>query len=175
MRSNELDKFTDVWSHFEALVRGKLSDKLKSEKVDVNFANIILDKAALIWFSGTGVEGKWLADYKLAEPEKGKEISEVLHNELSFFDNATQNNGGNYIKYGVPVAGGIAVGAIAKTLGVGGPLARTLGAGAVAAAMYPIAKGYSEDATRKSKNAVVDAYIEQLQQCKGKIEKILER
>ena len=32
MNNTELKKFDDVWIHFETLIRGKLSEKTKSEK-----------------------------------------------------------------------------------------------------------------------------------------------
>ena len=126
-----------------------------------------------IHFSGTGTEGKWLADFTQIEPEKGKEISRLLRSELTFSDNVAQKNNGNYIKYGVPVAGGIATNAIAKSLGAGGALSGAAGAVAVAA-VYPIAKSYSEDVAKKQKSTMLDAYIAQLQLCKKKIEVIIQ-
>lgn len=173
MHNNDLKKFDDVWIHFETLIRGKLSDKTKSGKMDISYANIILDKSALIWFSGIGSEGKWLADFSQAEPEKGKEISRLLRSELTFSDNVPQKNNGRYIKYGVPVVGGVAANAIAKSLGAGGALSGAAGAVAVAA-VYPVAKSYSEDVAKKEKSAMLDAYIAQLQLCKKKIEVIIQ-
>lgn len=173
MHNNDLKNFDDVWIHFETLIRGKLSDNTRSGKMDINHANIILDKSALVWFSGAGTEGKWLADFSQAEPEKGKEISRLLRSELTFSDNIAQKNNANYIKYGVPVAGGIAANAIAKSLGAGGALSGAAGAAAMAA-MYPVAKSYSEDVAKKEKSIMLDAYITQLQLCKKKIEAIIE-
>ena len=173
MHNTELKKFDDVWVHFETLIRGKLSEKTKSGKMNINHANIVLDKTALVWFSGTGTEGKWLAGFTQMEPEKGKEISRLLRSELTFSDNVAQKNNGNYIKYGVPVAGGIAANAIAKSLGAGGALSGAAGAVAVAA-VYPIAKSYSEDVAKKEKSTMLDAYIAQLQLCKKKIEVIIQ-
>lgn len=173
MKNNdELKNFEDAWTHFETLIRGKLSEKTKSGKMNVNHANVILDKNALVWFSGLGTEGKWLAKFTRNNEEKGKEISRLLRSELAFSDNISKKNNGKYIKYGAPIASGIAANAIAKSFGAGGALSGAAGTVAMAA-VYPIAKSYSEDIAKKEKSTMLDEYIAQLQPCKKKIEAII--
>lgn len=173
MSNKDTQEFIKAWLHFETTLKGKLRPKINDQEVSENYANIILNDVATIWFSSYGTEGLWLTNYQSLEPEKGKRIYTILKNELKFSSTINKKQSNQYVKYAVPAAGAIIGGSIAKAV-TSNILLKCASIAAPVAILYPIAKEYESSKEKDMNKNILDNYINQIQDCKSKIISIIE-
>ena len=89
--ASDLQSFEDAWKHFESQFRGKLLVQANRIGITRSSANLSLQNVLPAWFSGNGLEGKWLAGYSKEYPVKAETITLILQNELKLLYFAEQN------------------------------------------------------------------------------------
>jgi len=182
-----LQTFEKAWQHFETSFKGKLRSKSKEQKITLSLANLILKEVSGDWFSGYGVEGKWLRDYKNESPEKAEAVTKYLKYELKLGtdtterqenkadrgDQGVQSESSN-TKYVIPAVGAVAGAVIASAFSAPGIV--ILAAAAVPGVwLYSKAKTKDTGKPAASKNMQtgIDNYIALLQVHRKKITGII--
>lgn len=151
------DRFEQCWKRFETLLRGKLLERAKQEKLTQALANIALADAASDWFSPFEMSGAWLKDFTSSHGSDGKEIGQILYN-MRFGAEVKGTSDPGAVKYAFPVAAALIGGIIASKLGATAVIT-AVAAVAPGAAAVPIANHVFG---RESNDDTVNGYIRQL-------------
>jgi len=165
------EKFKENWKRFETNLYGKLLATMEKQELTVGLANIILRDILADWLSMYDICGRWLNEYSAENPEKGREIKEILERNVRFTTEIKQNKTATYMKYALPVVGA-AIGS-----GVASALSKKLAIRAAAtvlpaAALYPVASQYEKN--NGGKHKVIEGYIAQLDTYRADIVNIIE-
>jgi len=169
-----IQSFEKAWQNFETVFKGKLLAYAGAHEVTESAANLLLKETSLDWFTGYGLQGKWLRDYKQQFPDRAGTIAAILNSELRVSQaqeteqkqqsqSATSNK-----KYVLPVAGAV-VGLVVASAFRAPALVRVAAAAIPAVLLYPKSTGGSKASSGRANKAVIDGYVAQLQPHKRRI------
>ena len=182
-----LQDFEKAWAHFETGFKGKLRSRSKERTITLSLANLILKEVSADWFSGYGVEGKWLRDYKGENPEKAEALTNYLKHTLRLEPEIVpepgaqggqadlgrqENKETSKIKYVLPAIGAVVGGGIAHALHTG-YIVQLAAMALPAVALYPRGGGGTKVAKKAPAAAdvqdVINSFAGQLQRHRNQI------
>lgn len=172
MASPDKEAFDKYWSNFIAQVKGKLIKVASNQTVTNSYANLILNDVASSWFSEYDVNGKWLLEYKKKNPEKAKQVYEVLGN-MHFQELESSGEISPAYDFVIPTIGALGGWCISYFCGAV-PIIRIISTLAPAGVLYPIARTWRLKMGALNKDKAMEAYVGQLDRYHNSIDSILD-
>lgn len=170
--NKQQEKFEHLWSDFIALVKGKLLTTASKQTLSISLANLILTDAASSWGSDYEINGRWVKEIKMQNPQKAELILEILLNDLKFSDVRIKGTLPDYYNYLIPTIGAF-VGYAAGSYWDFSKLWQTVSTIVPAVLLYPAVKSYRNNQQLSNNEYLVNQYIEQLIKYKNSIISIL--
>lgn len=170
--NKQQEKFEHLWSDFIALVKGKLLTTASKQTLSISLANLILTDAASSWGSDYEINGRWVKDIKMQDPQKAELILEILLNDLKFSDVRIKGTLPDYYNYLIPTIGAF-VGYAAGSYWDFSKLWQAVSTIVPAVLLYPAVKSYRNNQQLSNNEYLVNQYIEQLIKYKNSIISIL--
>jgi len=142
--------FEKAWRRFETSFKGKLLTKSRTQSLTLSQANLILKEVSSDWFSGYGLEGKWLRDYKDECPDRAEAITTFLKHELRLTNEAKLSQYNQTLSSSTRSESSLA-GIISAIIA------------ALRGTLESFLKDSSKSSSPRSKQGAIDKYVAQLQ------------
>lgn len=113
---NNNNAFERCWSKFAVTVKKRLIEKSKTQKITLNYANLILNDALLMWEDSSEECGIWLSHYAKSVPDKGGLIKNIISNNVRFYAIKERKDFPDVLKVLIPIIGAVAGFAVAYVL-----------------------------------------------------------
>lgn len=169
---DNLREFENVWEKFITRTKGKLKKYSDKRALPYGAAKLILSEMVSLWAIEEDECGRWLYEYTKSDPQKGRAILKILTEEMHFDEVAVQSGMPGVCQYAIPAAGGGLGFGISKLAKWSMPW-QAVSTVLPAVLLYPCVKQVGEIQKDNAKKALVQEYIEQLNQYKEAIEYLL--
>lgn len=161
-------KFQGLWNDFVSSFKGSLIMESRKQNVNYPLAKMLLNNCLLTWTSEYTVNGRWLYNLMRDEPEKGKLVKDIIKNDITLSPVNLTVSKSDCSRYIIPLGAG--------ALGFGASyfagLATPYVAGATIIPMaiaYPLTTRYLANKKEKAIDAIINAYVSQLEKYKQSI------
>ena len=173
MPYSDTKTFRQHWNKFITKLKGRILKESKKQPLDYESYKEILEDVKLCWSSSYETNGRWLNGFVEADPNKGKRISDILLEDMTFEEEKEKVSLLRFLVFLLPlVFGGLGF-LIAKLLKAK-LLIQIISGGVPALLMIlsciVILRGIKAAAKRK----LTDNYLEQLSKYSNSIESIIE-
>lgn len=161
-------EFEKAWENFRIRLKGKLLEAISGSKLTLSAANKILSHTAKGLTDPYHAEGIWFKNYMGVNPDKAKEISDIVSFSMRFFVEVEEKSFPKTVTYGAPAATGLLGYGTAVAFGAGS-VGKIVSVVAPAALTYLTVNKVKKDKKISSETQMVTQYIEQLETYKKEI------
>ena len=164
--------FERCWSKFAITVKKRLIEKSKTQKITLNYANLILNDAILMWEDPSEECGIWLSHYAKSVPDKGGLIKNIITNNVKFYAIKERKDFPEILKILIPVIGAVAGFAISYVLKapIWGKIVSSI---APAVILFPLMNIIQKNKNASNVKADIKDYLTQLDNYKNSITDVL--